>query len=87
MIQFAYDDRNLAQADSLYRIFSQRFGGHPVASGVCYTMGKLYFREGKFDEAVKALRQVKGVQRVFPVLGRYDVVADVFDVGQEMRGQ
>jgi uncharacterized protein with GYD domain len=33
--------------------------------------------QGKFDEAVKALRQVKGVQRVFPVLGRYDVVADV----------
>lgn len=32
---------------------------------------------GKFDEAVKALRQVKGVQRVFPVLGRFDVVADV----------
>jgi DNA-binding Lrp family transcriptional regulator len=32
---------------------------------------------GKFDEAVKSLRQVKGVQRVFPVLGRYDVVADV----------
>jgi uncharacterized protein with GYD domain len=33
--------------------------------------------QGKFDEAVKVLRQVKGVQRVFPVLGRYDVVADV----------
>ncbi len=33
--------------------------------------------QGKFDEAVKALSQVKGVQRVFPVLGRYDVVADV----------
>jgi uncharacterized protein with GYD domain len=32
---------------------------------------------GKFDEAVKLLRQVRGVQRVFPVLGRYDVVADV----------
>jgi DNA-binding Lrp family transcriptional regulator len=32
---------------------------------------------GKFDEAVKSLRQVRGVQRVFPVLGRYDVVADV----------
>jgi ABC-type polysaccharide/polyol phosphate transport system ATPase subunit len=33
--------------------------------------------QGKFDEAVKALRQIKGVQRVFPVLGRYDVVADI----------
>jgi len=32
---------------------------------------------GKFDEAVRSLRQVKGVQRVFPVLGRFDVVADV----------
>jgi uncharacterized protein with GYD domain len=32
---------------------------------------------GKFEEAVKMIRQVKGVKRVFPVLGRYDVVADV----------
>ena len=32
---------------------------------------------GKFEEVVKMLRQIKGVQRVFPVLGRYDVVTDV----------
>ena len=32
---------------------------------------------GKFDEAVERIRQVKGVKRVFPVLGRYDVVVDV----------
>ena len=32
---------------------------------------------GKFEEAVERIRQVKGVKRVFPVLGRYDVVADV----------
>ncbi|MCW4021086.1 MAG: Lrp/AsnC ligand binding domain-containing protein [Candidatus Bathyarchaeota archaeon] len=32
---------------------------------------------GKFEEAVSMIRQVEGVQRVFPVLGRYDVVADV----------
>jgi DNA-binding Lrp family transcriptional regulator len=32
---------------------------------------------GKFEEAVEKIRQVKGVQTVFPVLGRYDVVADV----------
>ncbi|MBS7639509.1 MAG: Lrp/AsnC ligand binding domain-containing protein [Candidatus Bathyarchaeia archaeon] len=32
---------------------------------------------GRFEEVVKSVSQVKGVKRVFPVLGRYDVVADV----------
>jgi len=32
---------------------------------------------GKFGEVVEMIRQVKGVKRAFPVLGRYDVVADV----------
>jgi DNA-binding Lrp family transcriptional regulator len=32
---------------------------------------------GKFEEAVKVIRQIRGVQRVFPVLGRYDAVADL----------
>jgi len=32
---------------------------------------------GKFEEVVERIRQVKAVKRVFPVLGRYDVVADV----------
>jgi DNA-binding Lrp family transcriptional regulator len=32
---------------------------------------------GQFDEVAKLLRQLKGVKRIFPTLGRYDVVADV----------
>jgi uncharacterized protein with GYD domain len=32
---------------------------------------------GKFDEVVKKIKQLKGVERIFPVLGRYDVVVDV----------
>ena len=32
---------------------------------------------GKFKEVVERIRQIKGVARVFPVLGRYDVVVDV----------
>lgn len=32
---------------------------------------------GKFEDVVKAISQLKGVKKVFPVLGRYDVVADV----------
>jgi DNA-binding Lrp family transcriptional regulator len=32
---------------------------------------------GMYEEVVKVLSQLKGVERVFPVLGRYDVVADV----------
>lgn len=32
---------------------------------------------GRFEDVVKSVGQVKGVKRVFPVLGRYDVVADV----------
>lgn len=34
-------------------------------------------RRGEFEDVVEALRQLGGVERVFPVLGRYDVVADV----------
>ena len=32
---------------------------------------------GMYEEVVKVLSQLKGVERVFPVLGRYDVVVDV----------
>ena len=32
---------------------------------------------GKFEEAAKRIRQLEGVQRVFPVLGRFDAVADI----------
>jgi uncharacterized protein with GYD domain len=35
---------------------------------------------GQFEQVVKMIRQIKGVQRVFPVLGRYDVVVDVEDM-------
>jgi len=38
-------------------------------------------KHGKFEEVVKAIRQIKGVQRIFPVLGRYDVVVDVEGMG------
>jgi uncharacterized protein with GYD domain len=31
----------------------------------------------KFEDVVKSLNQVKGVKRIFPTLGRFDVVADV----------
>ena len=34
-------------------------------------------RRGEFDEVAKNLRQFKEVKRIFPVLGRWDVVADV----------
>jgi len=32
---------------------------------------------GRFEEVVQSIGQLKGVKRVFPVLGRYDVVADI----------
>jgi DNA-binding Lrp family transcriptional regulator len=32
---------------------------------------------GKFDEVAKNLKQIPEVKRAFPVLGRYDIVADV----------
>jgi len=34
-------------------------------------------QSGKFDEVVRTLNQIKEVKKVFPVLGRYDVVADI----------
>jgi len=35
---------------------------------------------GRFEDVVNMTRQIKGVERVFPVLGRYDVVADLGDM-------
>ena len=32
---------------------------------------------GKFDEVATSIRQLKGVKRIFPVLGRFDVVVDL----------
>ncbi len=32
---------------------------------------------GKFDEVSTSIQHLKGVQRIFPVLGRFDVVVDV----------
>lgn len=32
---------------------------------------------GRFEEVVGSIRKMKGVKRVFPVLGRYDVVVDL----------
>ena len=33
-------------------------------------------RRGEFEEVVNILKQLKGVNKIFPVLGRYDVVVD-----------
>ena len=32
---------------------------------------------GRFEEVVEFLGKLKGVKRIFPVLGRYDVVVDL----------
>jgi DNA-binding Lrp family transcriptional regulator len=32
---------------------------------------------GKFDEVANKLKQIPEIARAFPVLGRYDIVADV----------
>ena len=32
---------------------------------------------GRFEDVVDYLRQLKGVKRIFPTLGRYDVVVDL----------
>jgi uncharacterized protein with GYD domain len=32
---------------------------------------------GRFEDVVTSIRQLKAVKRVFPTLGRYDVVVDL----------
>ena len=32
---------------------------------------------GRFEDVVESLGQLKGVKRIFPTLGRYDVVVDL----------
>ncbi len=34
---------------------------------------------GRFEDVVEFLGQLEGVKRIFPVLGRYDVVVDLED--------
>ncbi len=34
-------------------------------------------RRGEFDEVVENVEQIEGVNKIFPVLGRYDVVVDL----------
>ena len=34
-------------------------------------------QHGKFEDVVKLIGQMKSIKRVFPVLGRYDVVVDL----------
>ena len=33
--------------------------------------------KGKFEEVVKRLKQIQGVKAAFPVLGRYEIAADI----------
>jgi len=32
---------------------------------------------GRFEDVARPIRRMKGVERVFPTLGRYDVVVDL----------
>ncbi len=32
---------------------------------------------GRFDDVFQTIKQIRGVTKVFPVLGRYDVVVDI----------
>ena len=41
---------------------------------------------GMYEKVVEFLNQLEGVERVFPVLGRFDVVADVEASGFEELG-
>ena len=41
---------------------------------VCVLIRTLH---GKDSDVVKSLSQLEGVKRIFPVLGRYDVVVDL----------
>ena len=41
---------------------------------------------GKFEDAVKSIRQLKAVKRAFPTLGRYDAVVDLEAVNHKELG-
>ena len=34
-------------------------------------------QSGRFEDAVKTIEKIASIDRVFPVLGRYDIVADI----------
>jgi uncharacterized protein with GYD domain len=42
---------------------------------------------GRFEDAVRSIRQFKAIKRVFPTLGRYDAVADLEATDPEELGR
>ncbi len=56
------------------------FHGYLVNSGDCSLLSACILirtLHGRFEDVVRPIRRMKGVERVFPTLGRYDVVVDL----------
>jgi len=56
------------------------FSAYTIVEVVCSLLSACVLirtERGRFEEVVKSIGQLKGVKRVFPVLGRYDAVVDL----------
>lgn len=57
-IEYAYADREFDLADSLFAVFHSRYASHPLATTVFYTMGKAYYRSGRYSDASAILERI-----------------------------
>ena len=58
LLQYAYDQRDSIGADSITTVFRSRFPNHPLFASAMYVRGKLFFREGRWADALALLAQV-----------------------------
>ena len=58
LLQYAYDRRDSAAADSIATVFKSTYRNHPLFASAIYVRGKLCFREGRWADAIALCAQV-----------------------------
>ena len=58
LLQYAYERRDSAAADSIATVFKSTYRNHPLFASAIYVRGKLCFREGRWADAIALCAQV-----------------------------
>ncbi|MBD3346927.1 MAG: tetratricopeptide repeat protein [Chitinivibrionales bacterium] len=58
LIQYAYEDRDLETAESILKIYEERFLRHPLYQPVVYSLAKLYYRKKEYGAAAGLLEKI-----------------------------
>ena len=66
LLQYAYEDRDNALADTIFGLFRTRFRNHPLFASAVYVKGKLLYRSGRYADAAAALALVPSGSTLYP---------------------